>query len=86
MLISVLRICRVFSLFLAIQKVFSEAEEMAQRYQEQIAETQPGSMAAEDSSDDAVPFDDEALSYANWKWLKFSKSGDVPNLEPGSES
>ncbi|XP_021302569.1 uncharacterized protein LOC8068985 isoform X3 [Sorghum bicolor] len=67
------------------EKVFSEAEEMAQRYREQIAKP-PRSIAAEDSCDDAVPFDDEALSYANWKWLKFSKSGDVPNPKSGAES
>lgn len=69
------------------EKVFSEAEEMARRYREQIAEPQPpGSIAAEDSCDDAVPFDDESRSYANWKWLKFSKSDDVPNPRSGSES
>ena len=84
MLISVLRISRVFHCFCQ-QKVFSEAEEMAQRYREQIAEP-PGSITAEDSCDDAVPFDDEARSYANWKWLKFSKSGDVPNPKSGAES
>ncbi|CAD6271428.1 unnamed protein product [Miscanthus lutarioriparius] len=67
------------------EKVFSEAEEMAQRYQEQIAEP-PGSVAAEDSCDDAVPFDDEARSYANWKWLKFNRSDDVLNPESGAES
>ncbi|CAN6350358.1 unnamed protein product [Urochloa humidicola] len=53
------------------EKVFSEAEEMAQRYREQIAEPpRPGE--AEDSCKDSVPFDNEARSYANWKWLKFT--------------
>uniref|UniRef100_A0A804Q4T2 S1 motif domain-containing protein n=1 Tax=Zea mays TaxID=4577 RepID=A0A804Q4T2_MAIZE len=69
------------------EKVFSEAEEMARRYREQIAEPQPpGSIAAEDSCDDAVPFNDESRSYANWKWLKFSKSDDVANPKSGVES
>ena len=84
MLISVFRISRVFHCFCQ-QKVFSEAVEMAQRYREQIAEP-PGSVAAEDSCDDAVPFDDEARSYANWKWLKFNRSDDVLNPESGAES
>jgi len=52
------------------EKVFSEAEEMAQRYREQIAEP-PRPAEAEDSCNEAVPFDNEAQSYANWKWLKF---------------
>ncbi|PUZ65018.1 hypothetical protein GQ55_3G189600 [Panicum hallii var. hallii] len=52
------------------EKVFSEAEEMAQRYREQIAEP-PRPAEAEGSCNDAVPFDNEAQSYANWKWLKF---------------
>ena len=54
------------------QKVFSEAEEMARRYREQIAEP-PRPAEADDSCNcnDAVPFDNEAQSYANWKWLKF---------------
>jgi len=54
------------------EKVFSEAEEMARRYREQIAEP-PRPAEADDSCNcnDAVPFDNEAQSYANWKWLKF---------------
>jgi len=52
--------------------VFSEAEEMARRYRKQIAEP-PRPAEADDSCNcnDAVPFDNEAQSYANWKWLKF---------------
>uniref|UniRef100_A0A0D9WJ32 S1 motif domain-containing protein n=1 Tax=Leersia perrieri TaxID=77586 RepID=A0A0D9WJ32_9ORYZ len=65
------------------EKVFSEAEEMAQRYRDQIAEThQPAEL---DSLDEVAPFDDEAVSYANWKWLRFSKS-DKTNFKPRAES
>ncbi|GJN15063.1 hypothetical protein PR202_gb01951 [Eleusine coracana subsp. coracana] len=66
------------------EKVFSEAEEMARRYREQMAET-PRSGEAEDSCNSAVPFDNEAQSYANWKWLKFSKSNDVQNGKSSAE-
>ncbi|TVU20460.1 hypothetical protein EJB05_36668, partial [Eragrostis curvula] len=55
------------------EKVFLEAEEMARKFRDQIAET-PRSGKAEDSQNTAVPFDDEVHSYANWKWLTFSKS------------
>ncbi|KAL6610558.1 hypothetical protein ACP70R_040527 [Stipagrostis hirtigluma subsp. patula] len=67
------------------EKVFSEAEEMARRYREQIAETPPSGQA-EDSWNDTVPFDNEAQSYANWKWLKFSKSAEVENRKSSAES
>nr|CAB3460873.1 unnamed protein product [Digitaria exilis] len=67
------------------ERVFSEAEEMAQRYREQIEEP-PRSGEAEDSWNDIVPFDNEAQSYANWKWLKFGKSDEVVNSKPISGS
>ncbi|KAL6851660.1 hypothetical protein ACP4OV_020224 [Aristida adscensionis] len=60
------------------EKVFSVAEEMARRYREQIAETHRSGQA-EDTCNDAVPFNDEAQSYANWKWLRFSKSAEAQN-------
>nr|BAJ92840.1 predicted protein [Hordeum vulgare subsp. vulgare] len=57
------------------EKVFVEAEDMARRYREQMPHS-PRSGEADSSpdDDDAVPFEDEAGSYANWKWLKFIKS------------
>uniref|UniRef100_A0A0E0PQG3 S1 motif domain-containing protein n=1 Tax=Oryza rufipogon TaxID=4529 RepID=A0A0E0PQG3_ORYRU len=65
-------------------KVFSEAEEMAQRYRDQISEKhQPAEL--DSSFDEVAPFDDEAVSYANWKWLRFSKS-DKTNFNPRAES
>ncbi|KAL5230363.1 hypothetical protein ABZP36_029139 [Zizania latifolia] len=67
------------------EKVFSEAEEMAQRYRDQIPETsQPSEL--DSSCDDTVPFDDEAVSYANWKWLRFSNSDKKTILKPRAES
>ncbi|CAL4894596.1 unnamed protein product [Urochloa decumbens] len=66
------------------EKVFSEAEEMARRYREQIAEP-PQLGEAEESCNDSVPFDDEARSYANWKWLKFSKPDKIVNRKTNSE-
>uniref|UniRef100_A0A0E0L518 S1 motif domain-containing protein n=1 Tax=Oryza punctata TaxID=4537 RepID=A0A0E0L518_ORYPU len=66
------------------EKVFSEAEEMAQRYRDQISEThQPAEL--DSSFDDVAPFDDEAVSYANWKWVRFSKC-DKTNYNPRAES
>ncbi|CAN6359352.1 unnamed protein product [Urochloa humidicola] len=66
------------------EKVFSEAEEMARRYREQIAEP-PRPSEVEESCNDSVLFDNEAQSYANWKWLKFRKSDAVVNRKPNSE-
>lgn len=66
------------------EKVFSEAEEMGQRYREQIAEP-PRSGKAQDPCNDAVPFDNEAQSYANWKWLRFSKPDEAVNRKSRSE-
>uniref|UniRef100_A0A0E0C763 S1 motif domain-containing protein n=1 Tax=Oryza meridionalis TaxID=40149 RepID=A0A0E0C763_9ORYZ len=66
------------------EKVFSEAEEMAKRYRDQISEThQPAEL--DSSFDEVAPFDDEAVSYANWRWLRFSKS-DKTNFNPRAES
>jgi small subunit ribosomal protein S1 len=72
--------------------VFAEAEEMARRYREQMPETHPSDEAGssrDDDDDGGVPFEDEAGSYANWKWLKFLKSDSVDckpagTAEPGS--
>ncbi|XP_015692871.1 protein PIGMENT DEFECTIVE 338, chloroplastic-like [Oryza brachyantha] len=67
------------------EKVFSEAEEMAQRYRDQISETHKPT-EFDSCDDDTAPFDDEAVSFANWRWLRFSKS-DKTNFNPpaGSE-
>ncbi|XP_037424028.1 protein PIGMENT DEFECTIVE 338, chloroplastic-like [Triticum dicoccoides] len=56
------------------EKVFAEAEEMARRYREQMPATPRSGEGPDDGYDDTVPFEDEAESYANWKWLKFIKS------------
>lgn len=73
-----------FFIFVWLQKVFSEAEEMAQRYRDQISEKhQPAEL--DSSFDEVAPFDDEAVYYANWKWLRFSKS-DKTNFNPRAES
>jgi small subunit ribosomal protein S1 len=64
--------------------VFSEAEEMARRYREQMETPRAGE--AEHSCNPAVPFDNEAQSYGNWKWLKISKSDEVQNGKSSAES
>ncbi|KAM0857676.1 hypothetical protein ACQ4PT_048327 [Festuca glaucescens] len=70
------------------EKVFAEAEEMARRYRERMRVTPRSDEAASSwNEDDDVPFEDEAESYANWKWLKFIKSDRVDynprSTEPG---
>ncbi|VAH22008.1 hypothetical protein VPH35_010634 [Triticum aestivum] len=65
------------------EKVFAEAEEMARGYREQIPATPRSGEAPHDGDDDTVPFEDEAASYANWKWLKFIKS-DRADCNPSS--
>nr|CAB3473423.1 unnamed protein product [Digitaria exilis] len=67
------------------EKVFSEAEEVAKRYREQL------SVISQNTIDDSLPgetlpFDDDAKLYANWKWFKFLRhnrpgddgDGDLP--------
>ncbi|WOL00345.1 hypothetical protein Cni_G09058 [Canna indica] len=54
------------------EKVFSEAEEMAQKYRRKL----PVISAAHKTDTlpvDSVSFDDEAQLYANWKWFKFQQ-------------
>jgi small subunit ribosomal protein S1 len=46
----------------------------------------PRAGEAEDSCNPAVPFDNEAQSYGNWKWLKISKSDEVQNGKSSAES
>ncbi|TVU34311.1 hypothetical protein EJB05_16142, partial [Eragrostis curvula] len=60
-------------------KVFSEAEEMAQKYREQLPVISQNTNLDADLPGETIPFDDEATLYANWKWFKFlqqSKPGD----------
>jgi small subunit ribosomal protein S1 len=55
-----------------MQKVFSEAEEMAKRYKEQLPVISQNTILLDDSlPGQTLPFDDEATLYANWKWFKF---------------
>jgi small subunit ribosomal protein S1 len=65
--------------------VFAEAEEMARRYRDLMLETHRSDEAgsSRDDDDGGVPFEDEAGSYANWKWLKFLKS-DTADCKPGT--
>ncbi|KQK08501.1 hypothetical protein BRADI_2g42220v3 [Brachypodium distachyon] len=60
-------------------KVFSEAEGMAKRYQEQLPVVSQNSKLDYDLPGGTIPFDNEATLYANWKWFKFlrhTKPGD----------
>lgn len=60
-------------------KVFSEAEGMAKRYQEQLPVVSQNSKLDYDLPGGTIPFDNEAALYANWKWFKFlrhTKPGD----------
>ncbi|XP_058111056.1 protein PIGMENT DEFECTIVE 338, chloroplastic [Magnolia sinica] len=52
------------------EKVFSEAEEMAKKYKQKLPAVS-GVRKLEALPTDVLPFDDEASSYANWKWFKF---------------
>ncbi|KAM3330873.1 hypothetical protein ACQJBY_027151 [Aegilops geniculata] len=60
-------------------KVFSEAEEMAKRYREQLPVVSRNTKLDYDLPGGTIPFDNEATLYANWEWFKFlrhAKSGD----------
>ncbi|XP_037405769.1 protein PIGMENT DEFECTIVE 338, chloroplastic-like isoform X2 [Triticum dicoccoides] len=60
-------------------KVFSEAQEMAKRYREQLPVVSRNTKLDYDLRGETIPFDNEATLYANWKWFKFlrhAKSGD----------
>ncbi|KAK3164661.1 hypothetical protein QOZ80_1AG0022680 [Eleusine coracana subsp. coracana] len=52
-------------------KVFSEAEEMAQRYREQLPVISQHNSSNDDLPGETLPFDDEPALYANWKWFRF---------------
>lgn len=68
------------------EKVFAEAEAMARRYRDRMPETPRSDEAGSSrNDDDSVPFQDEAESYANWKWLKFVKSDSVDRSTGSSE-
>ncbi|XVF64341.1 hypothetical protein PTKIN_Ptkin09bG0161600 [Pterospermum kingtungense] len=52
------------------ERVFSEAEEMAKKYRQNLpAVSAPCNI--EPHLTDALPFDNEESLYANWKWFKF---------------
>jgi len=54
-----------------MQKVFSEAEEMAKRYREQLPVLSQNPTLDDGLPGELLPFDDEAKLYANWQWFKF---------------
>ncbi|KAL5975502.1 hypothetical protein ACLOJK_019824 [Asimina triloba] len=54
------------------QKVFSEAEEMARKYRQQLAVVS-ATRKLEALPTNVLPFDNEASSYANWGWFKFKR-------------
>lgn len=56
-------------------KVFSEAEEMAKRYREQLPVVSRNTELDYDLQGETIPFDNEATLYANWKWFKFLTNG-----------
>ncbi|CAL9185122.1 unnamed protein product [Musa hybrid cultivar] len=58
------------------EKVFSEAEEMAQKYRRKLPVIS-ASHKFETPPTDSLPFDDEARLYANWKWFKFEQHTEV---------
>uniref|UniRef100_A0A0E0C423 S1 motif domain-containing protein n=1 Tax=Oryza meridionalis TaxID=40149 RepID=A0A0E0C423_9ORYZ len=56
-------------------RVFSEAEEMAERYREQLPADSKNAKLDADLPGGTIPFDEEATLYANWKWFKFLEDG-----------
>jgi small subunit ribosomal protein S1 len=68
-------------LFVLMQKVFSEAEEMARRYMGQFPVHSQNTNLDGDLPGETIPFDDEATVYANWKWFKF-----LQQSRPGGNS
>ncbi|XVF29875.1 hypothetical protein REPUB_Repub16aG0008100 [Reevesia pubescens] len=57
------------------ERVFSEAEEMAKKYRQNL----PAVSAirnVELPPTDALPFDNEQSLYANWKWFKFERENE----------
>ncbi|CAL4962914.1 unnamed protein product [Urochloa decumbens] len=67
------------------EKVFSEAEEMAKRYREQLPIISQNTILDDSLPGETLPFHDEAKLYANWKWFKFlhhnkpdNSNGDLP--------
>ncbi|CAO2183510.1 unnamed protein product [Urochloa humidicola] len=68
------------------EKLFSEAEEMAKRYREQLSIISQKTILDDSLPGERLPFDDEAKLYANWKWFEFlhhnkpddNSSGNLP--------
>ncbi|KAL6549101.1 hypothetical protein OROHE_008946 [Orobanche hederae] len=53
------------------EKVFSEAIEMAKRYRQKIAAVPATRKLEALPRDGGLPFGDEEMLYANWKWFEF---------------
>ncbi|GAV68150.1 S1 domain-containing protein [Cephalotus follicularis] len=52
------------------EKVFSEAEEMAKKYRQKLPAISAPKKSTSPPSN-ALPYENEASLYANWKWFKF---------------
>uniref|UniRef100_A0A5B7CAP3 S1 motif domain-containing protein n=1 Tax=Davidia involucrata TaxID=16924 RepID=A0A5B7CAP3_DAVIN len=57
------------------EKVFSEAEEMAKKYRQKILAVSTRKL--EPLPTNALPFNDEANFYSNWKWIKFERDNEL---------
>ncbi|GAB4861083.1 hypothetical protein Ancab_036240 [Ancistrocladus abbreviatus] len=57
------------------ERVFAEANEMARKYREKLPPIS-ATRKSEPPLTDALPFDDEASMYANWKWFKFQRENE----------
>ncbi|XP_020106204.1 uncharacterized protein LOC109722523 [Ananas comosus] len=59
------------------EKVFSEAEEVARKYRQRLPAISPAHQI--DSPKETLPFDNEAMLYANWEWFKFEQVKEIDN-------
>ena len=57
------------------QRVFSEAEEMAKKYRQNLPAVSAPCNIEPPPTDD-LPFDNEESLYANWKWFKFERENE----------
>lgn len=58
----------------SIQKVFSEAEEMAKKYRQKLSAGIAASKHEKPPTSD-MSFDEPTI-YANWKWFKFERESE----------
>ncbi|KAL5219856.1 hypothetical protein ABZP36_024569 [Zizania latifolia] len=63
------------------ERVFSEAEEIAKRYREQLPADSKNTKLDDDLPGGTIQFDDEATLYANWRWFKF-----LEDAKPGENN